>query len=104
MANFREDAYFDEANGVYRWKSNDSIPFDDMLADNGVELPVRNRCNALRAKEIMKFMEEYTRREEEFWTKPEYADARAERLAEQRAAFGNGADVVNIFTGRKYKV
>lgn len=49
-------------------------------------------------------LEQYVKAQEEFWTKPEYEDARNEQLAEMRAAFGPGETVVNALTGRKHKV
>lgn len=99
--NFAEEAFFDYEDGVYRWKSNRSIPFDDMLKEQGVSDVIRLRCNEIRAREVDAFMEDYIRREKEFWTKPEFEDARNERLAEMRAELGPGATTINVITGRK---
>lgn len=48
-----------------------------------------------------KVLEEYAAQEERFWNDPEFEEARQERLFEMRAAFGEGEEVVNVFTGKR---
>lgn len=99
--NFEQESYFDETDGVYRWTSNDRIPFDDMLKENGVPEMIRELCAYARETETQAFLNEYVENEEKFWTDPDMEEARNERLFEMRAAFGPGEEVVNVFTGRK---
>jgi hypothetical protein len=50
------------------------------------------------------FLKDYVEQQEKFWNDPEFEDARREQEFEMRAAFGEGAEVVNVLTGRKIKV
>lgn len=49
-------------------------------------------------------LREYAEREERFWNDPEFEEARQERLFEMKAAFGEGEEVVNVFTGRRTRL
>lgn len=99
---FYKDAYQDQ-NGVWRWKSNDQIPFEDMLQDNGVDAETIAKCMEVRDVESAIAIQQYIQNEQEFWTKPEFEDARQERLFEMRAAFGD-EEVVNVVTGQRFNV
>ena len=96
------EAYTD-AEGVVRWKSNDSVPPADILENAGLPEATVALSTRVRVNETAAFLAEYIKHEEEFWTAPEYEDARREREAEMRAAFGPGEEVVNVFTGRKIR-
>ena len=88
---FAGKSYFDADAGVYRWKSNDRIPFDDMLEENGVPAEIRAKCDEVRDAENAVAIEQYIA-------------ARAQRTPEQiaeenfemLAAFGPGETVVNV--------
>lgn len=106
MTDFKKEAYFDKEASVYRWKSNNAIPFEDMLAKNNVGIEIIETCNKVRDEEQLKFFAEYTEQQKKFW---ESADtetkmARREVLAEMRAAFGTNTTVTNCITGRSFKV
>jgi hypothetical protein len=95
---FAEDASVDH-KGIIRWKSNGRVPPDDCLADFA-ELGLPFNIAATKAEyeaETQKFLSEYRKREAN--RKPS-----AEELFEMRAAFGEGAEVVNVITGRKTKL
>jgi len=94
MTNFFEEAYQD-AMGIWRWKSNDRVPFDDMLEDNGIDVETRGNCAIARTKEQMEFLQEYID------NPPPVTD---EELYEMRAAFGKGETVVNVITGKRIKL
>lgn len=97
-----KDAYTD-ANGVVRWKSNDNVPPADILENAGLPESTVALSTHARDIETEDVLAEYIKQQEAFWTEPQYAEARAEQLAEMRAAFGPGQEVVNVFTGRKYR-
>lgn len=93
---FEEQAYID-AEGVVRWKSNNSVPPDDCLAafeEAGSQFD-RALAEAVSDRELGEFLEAYRR------NPPVYS---GETLAEMRNEFGEGAEVVNIVTGRKIKL
>ena len=96
MTDFNTDSYFDADNGVYRWKSNDRIPFDDMLEENGVPADVRAKCDEVRDAENAVAIAAYIKAREE--RTPEQI---AEERFEMRAAFGPGETVVNVLTGER---
>ena len=87
-----KDAYIDEY-GVYRWLSNNRVPFDDMLecwTDDEFQL---NACREARNKDDAEFLADYRERMEDY----EPSD---EEMFEMRSAFGEGAEVVNVITGK----
>jgi len=47
------------------------------------------------------FLTKYVDTEREFWSDPANTTAQREREFEMRAAFGEGEEVVNVFTGRR---
>lgn len=84
-------------NGVVSWKTNGSVIMSDM-----VELMLAAGCN---------FDPEATKVAREEQVSREIAEYRAnqrppsgEELYEMRAAFGEGAEVVDIITSRKIKL
>jgi len=93
--NLAEEVYFDNANGVYRWKSNDRIPPADVVFLDTLPKFNQERMNSLRAQETAAFLAEY--REAMKNHVPS-----AEEQFEMRAAFGPGETVVNVITGQRY--
>lgn len=96
MSDFFNDAYQD-SKGVWRWKSSNNVPFDDMLEKNGISVAVRKACAEARDKDNAEFAETYRKRMENYVPS-------AEEMYEMRAAFGPGAVVVNVLTGRKIQL
>lgn len=88
------DAYLDD-EGVYRWISNDQVPFDDLLEAAGVAPETRQTCREAREAGYAAL----TKR-----LKAQDAAPDAEQLFEMRAAFGEGTTVVNVITGRRTKL
>jgi hypothetical protein len=84
-------------NGVVRWKSNDQVPFDDMLTklfENGNILKQEvTKSNLIRQKEQTAFLESYRKN---------YNGPSDEERFEARAAFGSGVELVNVITGDKW--
>ena len=88
------------ADGVVRWKSNDRVPFEDMVTDFVEAGFVEKSAIALS---------EIARQADTSAFLAEYATAQANRTPEQiaeeqfemQAAFGPGVEVVNVFTGQK---
>lgn len=97
-------------NGVHGWLF-DSGEHRPLMEDAMSELYEAGLCSAAdvvrtrKARDVhtAAFLAEYIKSQEEFETSPEYAEARAERDFEMRAAFGPGEEVVNVFTGRRYR-
>ena len=89
-----------DANGVVTWKSNGNVPFDDMLEGaiaqgaKGINLEA---CRKERKRQNDEFFARY--REAQKNRQPS-----AEEMFEMRAAFGPGAEVVDVITGRKIKL
>jgi len=86
---------------VVRWKSNDRIPFADMMADfveaGYIRSDVAATSEEFRLKELDAFLAEY--RESQ---KNRSAEEIAESRMEARAAFGPGETIVNAITGERY--
>lgn len=101
MAHKYADHFYVDKNMAVRWKSNDNIPFDDMLVEflneNLITIEERRASNTIREIETIKKIQEYKKQMENY----EYS---AEEMFEMRAAFGEGTKVVNIFTGKKVRV
>lgn len=91
---------FDTTTGVYRWKSNNSVPPADAIQNHGIDqLPNFNlaRHNEVRDADTDAFFAKY--REAQANHVPD-----AEELFELRAAYGTGTTVVNVITGRTTKL
>lgn len=95
-----QDAYQDDL-GIWRWKSNDRVPFDDMLEECGVSIELRHECAKAREADTAEFLEAYIANQEDLHTNPERRDELREQQYEMRAAFGPGQEVVNVITGRR---
>lgn len=94
VRDFKNEATFE--GGVMRWKTNNAVPFNDVLADAKMQgFPVDLALSrAARDKDTTEFIAEYRKR---------YQPPDAEQLSEMRAAFGPGVTVVNVITGDKTK-
>ncbi len=87
--------------GVCRWKSNDQVPFEDMLTDFAeagfIRFVVIGESLTAREADNKVFFAQYRKAQ---------ANRSEEQIAEQRfearAAMGPGVDMVNIFTGERY--
>lgn len=88
-------------NGVFRWNSNDRVAPDDILqsfeAAGLITNEVLNRSLEVRKEEDAAAIAEYIARRQRVG----YSD---EEMFEMRAAFGEGAEVVDIFTGETIRV
>jgi hypothetical protein len=84
-------------NGVMRWISNGSVvPKEIALAAKSLGLAVDiETCNLARETELNAFLAEYRKRD--------HTPTR-EQMVEMRAAFGPGAKVVNVLTGKVTKL
>lgn len=91
-----KDAYMDEY-GVYRWKSNNHVPFDDMLQTWTDDEFTLNACREARDKDNAEFIAEYKESMKDH-------EPDGEELFEMRAAFGEDVEVVNVFTGKVTKL
>ena len=87
--------FYVDNNDVVRWKSNDQVPFDDMLTNFLVKDLICSeqvlRSMTARKAEQEAFLEQYVA------NRKKYGYTEEEKF-EMRAAFGN-EKVVNIFTG-----
>lgn len=91
-----KDAYQDD-EGVYRWKSNNHVPFSDMLECWNLDPETFAKCVAAREADDSKFIAEYKERMKNYVPS-------AEEMYEMRAAFGEGETVVNVITGEKIQL
>mgnify|MGYP001167661073 CR=1 FL=1 len=88
-------------DGVYRWYSNDNVPFSDMLNDF-------RALNLIDAEDVLRSETARNRDNERHWV--EYREAQqnrtpsqiAEQRAEARAAMGPNVDMINVLTGERY--
>ena len=99
----KEDFYIDDTDStsgpVVRWRSNDRIPFGDMLAEfaHAGWISVQTVENSLAQRRIEDriSLEAYAKH---------YKGPSEEEQFEMQAAFGPGAQVVNVLTGHHYTV
>lgn len=81
---------------IVRWVSNNAVPptdcLNDMLKQGLITSVEHSASETVRTEETMAFIQEYR--------KNHSAPASEEERAEMRAAFGEGAKVVNAITGR----
>lgn len=94
-----EKAEFYVLDDILRWKSNDRVPFDDMLEDFqrlGIKFDLE-KTKKFREKQVDESIAAYRKSMENH----EYS---SEELFEMRAAFGPGETVVNVFTGKKVRL
>jgi hypothetical protein len=98
---YKTQFYIDETSDVtgpvVRWNSNDRVPFDDMLQDfvtmGWIDRMTLTNSNNTRKLETAEFLTNYARN---------YKGPSDEERFEARAAFGAGAEVVNVITGHKW--
>jgi sugar phosphate isomerase/epimerase len=92
-----KDSFYVDMNGIVRWNSNDRVPFDDMLQDfveaGYIGVETKSASNEARTIEAAESLANYARN---------YTGPSDEERFEARAAFGAGAEVVNIITGHKW--
>jgi hypothetical protein len=97
---YANDFHIDK-DQVVRWNSNNHVPFNDMLMEFLQEgLISVSQCinsNCQRDIDNSAFFKRY--REEQANHVPD-----EEEMFEMRAAFGEGATVVNVITGKKVKL
>jgi hypothetical protein len=88
-------------DGVVRWKSSNNVPFDDMLQDFALLglIDEETMARSVRARQADNaiFDAEYRRQRANYVPSDE-------EVFEMRAAFGEGATVVNVITGQKYNL
>lgn len=88
------EAYTEDGGKTWRWCSNNSYLMLDTCAKFGVPCdPVAQE--AARSAQVDKFLESYR--------KNQPATPSPEEEFEMRAAFGPGAEVVDVITGRKWR-
>lgn len=86
-----------DSEGVYRWKVNNNVPPAEVLEKAGVPEDMRKRCAVVRDRDNAKFFAEYRKAREGY--KPS-----SEELYEMVAAFGPGATVVDVITGKRTRL
>jgi len=92
---FSSEAYTDDGK-VWRWVSNNACCPLDICPEYGIPVDVEAQKKA-REIDLDRELAEYRKAQKN--RKPS-----AEELFEMRAAFGEGATVVNVITGREIKV
>lgn len=91
---FKSEAYVGP-RGEIRWKSNNRCVPADVFRDYGMEEPAVQA--EIRDAELNTFLKAYVEANQN----REYT---AEEKFEMRSAFGEGAEVVNVVTGKKVKL
>lgn len=88
------------ADGVMRWVSNGSVPPKEHVAEAAARGFVVNvaACDAARDADFKQFMVAY--RDRRAQRSPEEI---AEERFEMRAAFGEGVEVVDVFSGERMR-
>lgn len=82
--------------GVLRWKSNTAVVPEDcakLAYAIGIKVSLEV-CDRVRNQELIRFFNEYRKTQAGKGMSPE-------ELFEARAAFGTGAKVINLITGRE---
>lgn len=93
-----KDTYIDN-NNVLRWKSNNSVPPTELLElwkYENFEFDY-NLALEVKRKEEIEFLNEYRENNKN-------RQLSTEERYEMKAAFGAGAEIVDIITGKKYKL
>lgn len=90
-----------EWNGkVWVWSSNGRVPPMDAISAYGIDkLPGFDKAlhDSIRSEQTSSFLADYAEKMKSW-------EPSAEELYEMRAAFGPGATVVNVVTGKRVKV
>ena len=88
-----------DLNGVYRWNSNDAVPFRDMLTEflnaGFITREVFDVSVAVGVLELEKLLGDYA-------NKNTGRNLTAEERAEMTSVYGKGSTVVNMITGDRY--
>ncbi len=87
-----------DAKDIVRWRSNGSVPFDDVLADFqavGFKFDFA-ASQAARERDTAKFVAAYRKAQK---NRP----VSAEERFEAGAAFGRDVEVVDVISGRKFR-
>lgn len=87
-------------NGVYVWTTNGRVPPKDSISSYGIDkLPGFDKAlhDRVREEQTRKALEMYRESMEDY-------EPSGEHLFEMRAAFGPGATVVDIVTGKKVRL
>lgn len=90
-----------DRNGVYRWASNDAVPPGDCTVPYGIhKLPGFSAVRQQQARnaETKALIAAYRKAQRKA------GPPSGERLAEMRAAFGPGAVVVDVISGRRIQL
>ena len=99
----QKDEMIIEEDGAVRWKSNGNYLPDDCMeklkyASYDLSSKISREATKIkREKQNKKFIQEYRKQMENYV----YTE---EELEEMRNAFGEGAEVINILTGKKIKL
>ena len=93
-----QDRAYQDPLGIWRWKSNDHVPFADMLESWGLTRLELELHAAARSVDTELFLSQY-RDAQSYLSEEE----KAEQAFERRAAFGPGVTVVNVITGKKFR-
>lgn len=98
-ASFAEGRHYMDGY-VVRWRSNDSVPPADLLEDwyrvDCIDMTTLKMSQKARDAEVAAFCASYRRRQA--------ARPSSEELFEMRAAFGPGAEVVDVVSGRRVRL
>jgi len=95
-AELKNESYQDE-NGVWRYNSNDNVPPSEVLECWGLDQETMEICKQARENDTQKFLAEYRKRMENYVPSDE-------EMFEMQSAFGVGAQVVNVITGKKIQL
>lgn len=87
------------SSGVVYWSSNNNVPDEEILRDFLLIGKIFDLEASLKKREeqVSSFLSEYRKKMETYEHSPEEID-------EMRSAFGPGATVVNVVTGKKTKL
>jgi hypothetical protein len=98
------NAFADE-DDILRWASNGRVVPYDVLRTAGYDEEFRDQCQEVEERENSEMIQAYIQQQREFDadTSSEAMAIKREQAWERRAAFGEGAEVVDVFSGRKYR-
>jgi len=92
----KNESHKDE-NGVWRYNSNDHVPPSEVLECWGLDKETMELCNQARENDTQKFLAKYRKQMENHVPSDK-------EMFEMQAAFGKGAQVVNVLTGKKIQL
>lgn len=101
MDKYYEGKFYIDNNGVYRWKSNDRVPPEDILVEMFVDAVIDEEelryCKMVRKREQDAFLNKYRERMANHVPSDE-------EMFEMIAVFGEGVTVVNAITGKEIQL